>query len=113
VEVVMEVSQREATIVLTERLLAKLKAGPQAITNDGGASFRAVYDGVVEFINAMDCAVYDSAFVLGDGDIAKIYAQYLKRHGKDERVGAMLLGAAFYQLTPEYQDAVNEAVKAK
>jgi hypothetical protein len=88
----MSINQKEKTIALTEKLLSSLRSAPDAVNGDKGASFVAVYKLVIDFITSLDCAVEDSAFILGDGDIAKLYAQYLERRGKDAEIGSMILG---------------------
>ena len=102
-------NQKQDTIALTEKLLASLRSAPAPVNGDKGASFLAVLEAVKTFIDNLDCAKEGSAFIFGDGDIAKIYATYLARRGKDANVGNLILGVAFLAVkaNPDDEDEVT------
>lgn len=79
-------------------------AAPDTINNDKGASFVAVYKAITTFITALDGRDgEESPAILGDGDIARIYAQYLSRRGKSEGIGTILFRIAADKVYKEAQ----------
>jgi hypothetical protein len=88
------VDQKVGTIRLAKALLAELEAAPDQVDNDHGASFVAVFAAVNKFITALDGAADDdSPFILGDGDMARLFNEFLERRGKSGELGHVILDA--------------------
>ena len=102
-------NQKQDTIALTEKLLASLRSAPDPVNNDKGASYLVIHEAIKHFIDDLDCAKEDSAFILGDGDLAQLYATYLARRGKDANIGNLIFGVAFLgvKANPDDEDEVT------
>ena len=85
--------QKLGTIRLAQKLLAELNAAPDQVDNDQGAAFVAVFAAVKKFITALDGMVDGSPYILGDGDMALLFNEFLERRGKSVRIGQMILEA--------------------
>src|SRR5437016_14216092 len=100
----METNQKQAALDRVEALVELLKTSHQQATLacaealvellKEAKDFTDVHSAVVAFIEQMDGALDAGTGVLGDSDIARIYAGYLDRRGKDLRIGMWLLKAA-------------------